>query len=177
MGIFRTTDATEKHMKIELKARTAETVTIYFNKAQQDIIKSTLPQKVKTLEEALQDYQNTMLPNATSYGRTIFADEKYVGDIWCYCIDKGETPNAMLSYCIFESSLWKKGIASTAVSMFLRLVKDKYRLKTIGAFTYSDNPASIRVLEKNGFRVVEEFIEDGKLSRYYQYSYDSCNIL
>ena len=95
-------------MKIELKARTAETVTIYFNKAQQDIIKSTLPQKVKTLEEALQDYQNTMLPNATSYGRTIFADEKYVGDIWCYCIDKGETPNAMLSYCIFESSLWKK---------------------------------------------------------------------
>lgn len=164
-------------MKIELKARTDETVTIYFNKAQQDIIKSTLPQKAKTLEEALQDYQNTLLPNAPSCGRTIFADDVYVGDVWCYCIDNSDTPNAMLSYCIFEGSLWNKGIATAAVSMFLKKVKEIYSLRTIGAFTYSDNPASIRVLEKCGFSFVEEFNEGGRLSRYYQYSYDFCNIL
>lgn len=159
-------------MKIELKERTAETVITYFNKAQQDIIKSTLPQKAKTLDEALQDYQKTLLPNAPSYGRTIFADGVYVGEVWCYCIDNSDTPNAMLSYCIFEDSLWNKGIATAAVSTFLKTVKEIYSLRTIGAFTYSDNPASIRVLEKCGFSFAEEFNEGGRLSRYYQYSYD-----
>lgn len=159
-------------MKIELKERTAETAAIYFKKAQQDIIKSTLPQKAKTLEEALSDYQSTLLPNASSYGRTIFADERYVGDIWCYCINAGDTPNAMLSYCIFEGSLWNRGIASAAVSMFLKTVRDIYGFRTIGAFTYSDNPASIRALEKNGFTFAEEFSDGGRLSRYYQYSFE-----
>lgn len=43
-------------MKIELGDRTAETVALYFVKAQQQIINSTLPQKAKTAEEALKDY-------------------------------------------------------------------------------------------------------------------------
>ena len=66
-------------MKIELGERTAETVALYFSKAQQQIIKSTLPQKAATLEEALNDYEDTLKPNATSYGRTIIIDGMYVG--------------------------------------------------------------------------------------------------
>lgn len=46
-----------------------------------------------------------------------------------------------------------------------------YHVKTIGAFTFSDNLASIRVLEKNGFVVMEEFEEDGVLSKYLQLAY------
>lgn len=155
-------------MKIELGERTAETVAIYFIKAQQQIIGSTLPQKAKTVEEALRDYRDTLLPNAASYGQTILVDQVYVGDVWCYCIDKAETPNAMLSYCVFDPSCWNKGIATAAVSLFLDEVKERYAVHTIGAFTFSDNRASIKVLEKNGFSLIEEFYEDGRKSQYYQ---------
>ena len=92
-------------MKIELRERTEETVATYFEKAQDAEIKKVLPQKAQTLEEALEDYRQTLKTDAISYGRTIYADGVYVGDIWCYGIDLNEEPNAMLSYCIFEKDL------------------------------------------------------------------------
>ncbi len=91
-------------MNIYLGNRTADTVRIYFEKAKQPEIKVVLPQKARTVEEALEDYRETLLANAKSYGK-------------------------------------------------------------------SDNPASIRVLEKSGFTVLEEFTEDGRDSKYLQYTY------
>ncbi len=155
-------------MKIELGERTAETAAAYFIKAQQPFIQSSLPQKARTLEEALRDYRDTLRPDASSFGRTILADCVYVGDVWCYGIDTTETPNAMLSYCVFDRSCWKKGIATEAVALFLAEVRERYAIHTMGAFTFSDNSASIRVLEKNGFSLVEEFCEGGRRSRYFQ---------
>ena len=155
-------------MEIRLGTRTAETVRIYFEKAQNPAIKAMLPQKAATVEEALKDYEDTLLPEASSYGRIILADGIYVGDIWCYCIDPDEDPNAMLSFCVFDGSVWNKGIAATAVSLFLHEACARYGLKTVGAFCFSDNTASVRVLEKTGFCLIEEFMEDGRLSRYYQ---------
>ena len=102
-----------------------------------------LPRRVETLEQALANFEQTLLPNASSYGRTIYADGRYIGDIWCYCIDPKETPNAMLSYCIFEKECWGKGIASQAVSLFLKDIIPRFSLQSIGAFTYADNIASI----------------------------------
>lgn len=156
---------------IGLGNRTAETVRIYFEKANQPEIKAVLPQKAQTVEEALEDYQKTLLPNASSYGRTIIANGHYIGDIWCYCIDLNEVPNAMLSYCIFEKAYWSQGIATAAVAMFLKEVQAEYAFRTVGAFTFSDNRASIRVLEKNGFTELEAFSEGGRDSKYFQYSY------
>ena len=155
-------------MAVTLKDRTESTVRIYYEKSQQTEIKTMLPQKAKSVEEAVSDYQKTLLPDSTSYGRTIYIDGEYIGDVWCYCIDKAETPNAMLSFCIFEKAFWNKGIASEAVSLFLKEVHKKYCIATMGAFTFSNNFASQRVLEKNGFRLVEDFVEDGKASKYYQ---------
>lgn len=156
-------------MNISLGNRTAETVRIYFEKAQTPAIRAVLPQKAKTAEEALEDYKKTLLPGASSYGRTILSDGLYVGDIWCFCIDTADEPNAMLSYCVFDETFWNQGIATEAVRLFLPIVCEKYGLKSIGAFTFSDNIGSIRVLEKNAFRMVEEFEENGRASRYYQY--------
>lgn len=155
-------------MNITLMPRTAETVAIYFAKAQQPAIRRMLPQKAQTAEEALADFAKTQLPGATSCGRTIHADGCYVGDVWIYAIDPADTPNAMLSYCVFEQDAWGKGVASEAVRLFLAEVLEKYHLRTVGAFTYAENAASIRVLEKNGFILVEEFTEDGVVSCYYQ---------
>lgn len=155
-------------MKIELRERTEETVAIYFEKAQDAEIKKVLPQKAQTLEEALEDYHQTLKADATSYGRTIYAEGVYVGDIWCYCINKSDEPNAMLSYCIFEKEYWNRGVATQAVKLFLEETIAKFQLETVGAFTYASNMASIGVLEKNGFQLIEEFEENGIASQYFQ---------
>ncbi len=155
-------------MKVTLEKRTADSVRIYFEKANRPEIRQVLPQKAKTLEEALADYEQTLLPHAESFGQTVYADGKYVGDVWCYCLDLEAEPNCMLSFCIFERDCWSKGIASAAVKLFIQNICARYRVKTVGAFTFAHNQASIRVLEKNGFVVTEEFEEDGVLSKYLQ---------
>lgn len=155
-------------MIVTLRERTADTVRIYFEKANKPEIKQVLPQKAKTVEEALEDYKNTLLPNASSFGQTIYADGQFIGDIWCYCIDTSTEPNCMISFCIFETCFWSKGIATAAISIFIKNISAKYGIKTIGAFTFSHNSASIRALEKNDFLIMEEFEEDSTLSKYLQ---------
>lgn len=155
--------------RIELGERTAETVALYFQKANNEAIRRTLPQKAMSIEEAVADFYVTQRPDAASFGRTILVDGHYVGDVWCYGIHQGDGPDAMVSYCVFEPRLWGIGVATRALTLFLSEAAEKYALKTVGAFVYADHPASIRVLEKNGFRLVEEFTEDGVVSRFYQF--------
>lgn len=155
-------------MEVTLGVRTEETATLYFQRAGRAEIRKYLPQRAATLAEALADFRETQQPGAKSYGRTIWADGAYVGDVWCYCMDPEETPNAMLSYCVFQPDCLGRGVAGQAVKHFLEEVARQFGLKSMGAFTFGDNLPSIRVLEKNGFHLEEEFEEDGRLSRYYE---------
>ncbi len=151
---------------IELKERTAEHVKIYFTKVQDAEIEKGLPISAKTVEDALQLFYETKQPNAKSIGKTIYYNGRYVGDVWCYRL--WDEPDAMLSYCIFEKSLWGKGIASKAVALFTSFLQNKLGVKTIGAFTYAENTASVGVLKRNGFAIVEEFTDDGRASIYFE---------
>lgn len=155
-------------MNISLGERTAETVKTYFKAADRDIIKKYLPQKAKTVEEALEDYEKTLLPDAKSYGRIISVDGKYIGDVWCYCIDLEETPNAMISYCIFDVDYWGKGVMTRALELFIDEIVCKFGFKTLGAFTCMENSASVKVLERCGFKLKEEISEEGAMSGYFQ---------
>ena len=155
-------------MNIQLRERTEESVKIYFEQSQQPFIKKMLPQKARNLEEAIEDYKKSNQPGSTSFGKIIYVGEKYVGDVWCYCINLEDTPNAMLSFCIFDKEYANMGIASEAVDMFLQEISEKYNILSVGAFVFADNTASHRVLEKNGFILIEEFKEDDRKSRYYQ---------
>ena len=129
-------------MEVTLGRRTEKTATFYFQKANTPEIKKYLPQRAATLEEFLADFRASQAPGAPSYGRTIWLDGQYVGDVWCYCIAPGEVPGAMVSYCLFQPERRGRGV--------------------------TDNLPSIRVLEKNSFCMMEEFEEDGRLSRYYE---------
>ena len=156
-------------MKITLGERNRETVAIYFEKAARPEIRALLPQKAKTLEEALADYEQTLLPGAASFGRTIWADGRYVGDVWCYCMGQSAEPNGMVSCCVFETALWGKGVAGEALGLFLAELRTRFPwMGTVGAFAYAANRPSIRVLEKNGFALAERFVEDGAASEYHQ---------
>ena len=154
-------------MSVKLGQRTEETVAVYFERAQSAAIRAVLPQRARTLEEALADYRRTLEPGASSFGRTILADGQYVGDVWCYCMDRSGDPQAMVSYCVFETALWGHGIAARALGLFLAELRERFGLERVGAFTFSENAASIRVLEKNGFHREESFTEDGVESGYY----------
>lgn len=74
----------------------------------------------------------------------------------------------MVSYCIFEPDYYGKGIATDALRLFIVEIVPKFDLKSLGAFTFASNIASIRVLKKNSFTKREEFEEDGILSSYLQ---------
>ena len=155
-------------MTVELKERTEAHVRTYFARTRDPEIQALIPQTAQTVEQAVADYEKTLLPGAASFGRTIYADGIYVGDIWCYCIDLTEEPNAMVGYGLFEKALWGNGIATEALKQFELEIVPRFGLKSLGAFTYCDNVPSIRVLEKNGFEKMEEFTEDGRRSVYYQ---------
>lgn len=154
-------------MRIELRDRTADTVVTYFRMTRDPAVCRYLPQKAKSEQEALDDFEKTRRPGCSSYGRTVYADGRYVGDVWCYGIQR-EEPNAMVSYCIFERPYWGRGIATKALKLFLAEVKTKFCAGTFGAFTFSENESSIRVLLKNGFTCVETFTEDAAESKYFQ---------
>ena len=153
-------------MEIVLRERTEEHVRIWFARSGEAHMLAGLPRSAQTLEQALEEYRRSLQPGSTSFGRTVYADGRYVGDVWCYCIGEDDTPDAMLSYCIFDPAATGKGVATQAVRMFLKELHSRFSISTVGAFTYADNAASIRVLEKNGFSLQEQFTEDGRLSCY-----------
>lgn len=156
-------------MEVVLQNRTAEHVRIYWQMTQDEEIQQMLPSAAASLEHALEMFEESLKPGATSFGQVILADSRYVGDIWCYGIDEADEKMAMLSFCVFEKALWGKGICTEAIRKFLPVVFDRYRIEKIGAFTYADNVGSIGALKKAGFAKLEEFTENGRLSNYLEY--------
>ena len=154
-------------MRIELKDRAVDTVVTYFQATRDPEVRKFLPQKATNETEALADFEKTQQPGSTSYGRAVYADGSHIGDVWCYCIQQDE-PNAMVSYCIFDKRYWGKGIATETLRLFLSEITARFGLKSVGAFTYSENESSIKVLLKNGFTDAETFVEDGIESKYFQ---------
>jgi len=52
----------------------------------------------------------------------------------------------------FAQQCWGKGLATEAASAWVRAAFDEFRLNRLGTFVHPENAASIRVLEKMGFR-------------------------
>ena len=163
-------------MNIELLERTEEHVRIYYARTQNPKIRGYLPQTVTSLDQALTNYARTRQPNPSSYGATIYVDGTYAGDVWCYGISLSDVPQAMVSYCIFETGCWGRGIMTQALSRFLADIKSRFGIVCTGAFVYTENISSIRVLEKNGFSLREVFRENGIESAYYQAGDHSTDI-
>ncbi|OPJ63601.1 GNAT family N-acetyltransferase [Clostridium oryzae] len=157
-------------MNILLKSRTREHVETYWNKTQDKELQRLFPFYTKSLEDALRLFEESLKEEATSYGKIICYDGRYIGDIWCYGIDEADEKMAMLSIVIFEKKMWGKGIGAEAAKIFIGEVFNKYSIDKIGAFTYSFNHGSIGLLEKTGFVKIDSFVEDGIESKYYEFN-------
>ena len=151
---------------IYLGQRTRDHVKEYWERTQDEEIRRLFPFSGVDLTESLRLFEESQKPGASSYGRVIYVDGRYVGDVWCYCIDEKEERSAMLSILIFDKTAWGRGIGQTAMRLFLQEVFQRYSILTVGAFTFADNERSIRALKQVGFEVKEEFEEGGRKSVY-----------
>lgn len=153
-------------MDIQLKARTLENALTYFERTKDPDIERMFPRSVLTREQAIANFQASLLPDADSFGQTIWADGEYVGDIWCFCIDRSQQPNAMLSLCLFAKERWGQGIGSragAALSADGDRAVSSAKHRRLCLFRQS---AFFAPSAKNGFVVQERFVEDGRESVY-----------
>ena len=79
--------------------------------------------------------------------RTIEVDGVVAGNVLSF-ISNGER---VVGYWIARE-LWGQGIATTALAEFLKTVTERPLFATVAP----ENPGSVRVLEKNGFRLLRE---------------------
>lgn len=96
-----------------------------------------------------------ILKNKKVTSRTILYKDKLAGHIICWKEGKYEQ---RIGYWIGKE-FWRRGIASAAVAEFLSLVK----IRPLFAEVANHNLASKRVLEKNGFELLDE---GAKISMY-----------
>ena len=74
-------------MKITLEKRLREHVITFWERSQDEELRRLFPFSVESLEGSLELFEDSLSESAKSYGKTIYVDGKYIGDIWCYGID------------------------------------------------------------------------------------------
>ena len=157
----------------ELRRRTAWHAAEFFRRTRSEEILRWLPLRAETERQALEEYARACRPGADSEGRVIYCEGRYVGDVWCYAIRPRNArdpdgPDAMLSCCVFARELWGRGIAAAAVRQFLAEVLAPRGLRRVGAFTFAENTASVRLLTRCGFALRETLDEGGVRSYYFE---------
>ena len=93
--------------------------------------------------------------NGEAFYFAILADGELIGTIDLRSIDF-ENRSVECGYAI-AASHWGKGIATKAVALALRYAFCELRVDVVFAHCLKRNPASARVLKKNGFRETGEF--------------------
>jgi RimJ/RimL family protein N-acetyltransferase len=88
-----------------------------------------------------------ILANETIVKRTVLCDGAVAGNVVSFLEDDGRR---QIGYWLGRT-FWGRGIATRAVALLLDLVSDR----PLHAEVVPGNPASRRVLEKNGFTVTE----------------------
>ncbi len=111
------------------------------------------PSDVSTLEEWEKWYENLASKKPTKRAFAILNEEsKIVGIVIVSRIDF-RNGTAEIGYFLGKE-YWNRGYASEAVKLILEYCFRYMNLRKVFARTYENNVASIRVLEKNGFRLV-----------------------
>lgn len=89
--------------------------------------------------------------NTTAFSRTIDVDGNAVGGIGIHFMSDVYAKNAEIGYWLGEN-YWGKGIVSTAVVAMVNYTFKNYDINRVFAGIYHPNTASMRVLEKCGFK-------------------------
>ncbi len=131
---------------IEIRPVTPGDLDVHFEQ-QRDPVSFAMAAVAPREREAFDEHWARILADPSVGVRTIVADGAVAGHVTSFVID-GER---QVGYWIGRE-FWGRGIASTALARLLEELPDRPLHATVAAH----NPASRRVLEKAGFRVVGE---------------------
>lgn len=117
-------------------------------------------------EEDAKSFIEYAISTQTEIILAIDVNGKAVGAIGLHLKDDVFKLNGEIGYWL-GAGLHGKGIATNAVAQMVDLAFNEYKLLRVYAEVFSNNPASARVLEKNGFeqeaRLKKAVIKDGKV--------------
>lgn len=122
----------------------------------------------KTISPQLQEaLEETILPNVADTGKNhlfstlwaiiLKAESRMVGDV-CFVGEPDTEGEIEIGYGTYENYRGN-GYMTEAVACILEWAKRQDHVKSVFAQTAKDNPASYRILEKNGFEKIGE--DDG----------------
>jgi RimJ/RimL family protein N-acetyltransferase len=86
------------------------------------------------------------LTNESMFKKTILCDGEVAGHIIAY-----KSERDLLTYWIGKE-YWGQGVATRAVAEFIKMMS----VRPLFAYVAVDNIASLRVLQKNGFEIIEK---------------------
>jgi [ribosomal protein S5]-alanine N-acetyltransferase len=122
---------------------------------------------VNFINSCHRDFKSLKAVNfAIQYKYNPEAVNRLVGTISLKNIDS-DNKKANMGYWIGEQ-YWGNGIATESVELVINYAFSVLGLEEICAYVYSENKASIRVLEKNGMTKKEEVNEYNKMSGRYK---------
>ncbi|MDQ2730406.1 MAG: GNAT family N-acetyltransferase, partial [Armatimonadota bacterium] len=94
------------------------------------------------------------------YAFAVLTDGSFAGVITLNTVDR-HAGTAELDYWV-AATFWNSGVGTAAISEAIQYAFDELGLSMLASACLLENVASVRVLEKNGFEKVGEFINDGK---------------
>ena len=99
-------------------------------------------------EAFIEHWTTKILANGQVIKRTVFVNDEVAGNVLCF----EQSGRQLIGYWLGRRS-WGRGLASRAVAEIVSLIP----ARPLHAYVAKANVASIRVLEKCGFKIVEKF--------------------
>lgn len=153
-------------MDIQLKARTLENALTYFERTKDPDIEQMFPRSVLTREQAIANFQASLLPDADSFGQTIWADGEYVGGhlVLLHRPQPAAQRHAQpVPLCQGAMGTGHRQSGNAALSADGDRAVSSAKHRRLCLFRQS---AFFAPSAKNGFVVQERFVEDGRESVY-----------
>ena len=137
-------------MNVHLRDVEAQDLALFFEHQRDPIAVEMVMFRSRDAAEFAQHWAK-LLANKTNLARTIIADGQVAGNIGSWTTPDGQRE---VGYWI-DRALWGRGIASAALSAFLRLEQRR----PLCAGVAPHNSASMRVLQKCGFRLPKSSLD------------------
>jgi ribosomal-protein-alanine N-acetyltransferase len=127
----------------------------------------TVGNAVNFINSCHRDFESLKAVNFAIQYKNNFGDvNRLVGIVSLKNIDS-DNKKANVGYWIGEQ-YWGNGLATESVALIINYAFSVLGLEEISAYVYSENKASIRVLEKNGMTKKEEVNEYNQMSGRYK---------
>ena len=102
--------------------------------------------------QSQKDYVYECINNKEKALYGLFLNEEHIGNIILKNICSFHK-RAEIGYVIGEKKYWGKGYANNALRLMIYKAKNEFKLNKIYASTVKENIASVKVLEKNSFKL------------------------